>query len=152
MAGETAAFIMAEGLIPTSPSSKGSKKPYSSSGHYNNMSALRNGVYEMDDVAIFSFKGDVGNGTPEMIIYGRLEPTGKHLDLNVDIIPRSVMEGTLTLEQSYIKYKNKVGIKPYRSYIENWAKNKGYKSIRYYNERSTGPATGRMQSSKRYKL
>lgn len=87
-----------------------------------------------------------------MIIYASLEAKGKNLNVKVDIIPKQILTGDLTLEQSYAKYKNKTNITQYRSFIEKWAKGKGFNTIRYYNKRATGKATGRMQSSKIFKL
>ncbi|MDV7696785.1 hypothetical protein N6B72_07630 [Chryseobacterium soli] len=152
MAGETAAFIMTEGLMPTTPTSKGPKVPYSSSKHYQNILDLNGEVEVMGDYAMFSFKGYKGNGSPDMIVAGKLEPNGNHLDFQVDILPKDVWDGKMGLKEAYTTYKNNVGIGQYRSFIEKWAKGKGFKTIRYYNKRATGSATGRTQSSKIYKF
>ncbi|SHL92421.1 hypothetical protein SAMN05444360_1065 [Chryseobacterium carnipullorum] len=151
MAGEAAAMVAAEGLFPVN-AGKGPRKPYSSSAHYQEILDLNGEVEVMGDHAMFSFKGYKDNGTPDMIVAGKLEPDGTHLDFQVDILPKDFWAGKIGLKEAYSMYKNNVGIGQYRSYIEKWAKGKGFKTIRYYNKRATGSATGRTQSSKTYKL
>lgn len=153
LCGEVTTMIMTEGLFPVNAGRIKPRGISSSANYYDDMVNLRNGVEEIgDDFAIFSFKGDKGNGSPDMIIYASLEAEGKNLNVKVDIIPKQILTGDLTLEQSYAKYKNKINITQYRSFIEKWAKGKGFNTIRYYNKRATGKATGRMQSSKIFKL
>lgn len=100
--------------------------------------------------AIFSFESK-GN-MPKMTIVANLEAEGTHASAKIDIIPTEVWEGGVKLDDAYAKYANRVGIKEYKTAVEAWAKGKGFKSIQYHGERATGPATGRIQNSKKYDL
>ncbi|MDH6254477.1 RHS repeat-associated protein [Chryseobacterium sp. H1D6B] len=113
--------------------------------------SINHGIEEIgENFAIFSFEGK--GDTPGMTIVTNLEPEGTHVNVKIDIVPTEVWEGGMLMDDAYSKYANKVGIKDYRSAIETWAKDKGYKSIKYYGERATGKATGRTQSSKKINI
>jgi hypothetical protein len=103
-----------------------------------------------ENFAIFSFEGK--GEKPGMTIVTNLEPEGTHVNVKVDVMPTEVWAGGMLMDDAYSKYANKIGIKDYRSAIEIWVKDKGYKSIKYYGERATGKATGRTQSSKKFNI
>ena len=109
-------------------------------------------IHQIENWVNFSFK-NADESLPDIEIFGTFKADNtKHLDMEVDIIPKEVLEGDKMLQESYEMNKNKYGkmIAEYRTAVLEWAKENGFETIQFHGKRETGPRAGEIQSSKIY--
>ena len=91
---------------------------------------------------------------PDMHIFIERQISGKAINFKVDVIPATVMDGTISLKESHTMYKNLYteGISNVKKSLLNEAKVEGFETAKFTGKRETGVRAGELQESKTYNL